>query len=129
MSNDLFRNSHYSYHHWITCIRRWVPIPIVRSVVIDVHYLVVMPILIGVAYKRHLPACSFSFHSDGFKFRSLVIRRTRKLACYSEKVSFVRAQKMPESNVFRDPPGHRASFVNEWKMSFLCHSEENLRIS
>ena len=63
------------------------------------------------------------------QFGSLVIRRTRKLACYSEKVSFVRAQKMLGSNILRHPPGHCAGFVNEWIVSFFHCSEEKLWIS
>ena len=39
---------------------------------------------------------------------------TRKLACYFENVSFGQTQKMPKLNILRDPPGHRASLVNEW---------------
>lgn len=50
------------------------------------------------------------------------------LVSYWENVSFVRAQKMPLQNVFRDPPGHRAGFVNERNVCFLSGFEEKFRI-
>lgn len=41
----------------------------------------------------------------------------------------MRAQKMPELNILRDPPGHRAGLVNEWKMFFLGGSDRGLGLN
>ena len=77
---------------------------------------------------RHLPASDLLFSSNEFRFYYLPFVLQGTLACYLENVSFLRAQKMPLQNVFRDPPSHRAGFVNEWNVCFLSVFEEKFRV-
>ena len=71
----------------------------------------------------------FSVLSDELQtYYNLQFAMQGTLISYWENVSFVRAQKMPSLNVFRDPPGHCAGFVNEWNRCFHGGFQEKFKI-